>query len=193
MVFFLLMSLCATGQTRLISFRSHSGDMRHFRDAIERRAFDLEASNLGAAPTETVRNAQLDSVIRLPDGKAVLVTSEYCDETNRRNCRVVSTTKWSAGRDTVSGHPLFSKYHSLDSVKDILAKDYNFRNNIEEVVFVGYDNHKKPPKKTKKKSVVFLFWNKWPQIGLFLVLAMGSGLVAFSLWRLRGLKTSLAT
>ncbi len=180
------------GQTRLISFRSHSGDMRHFRSAIEHRAFDLEASNLGIAPTETVKNAQLDSVIRLPDGKAILVTSEYCDETNRSTCRVVSTEKWSAGRDTVSRHPLFSNYHSLDSIKNILARDYNFRNNIEEVVFVGYDNNKKPPKKARKKGVVLPFANKWPQVGLLLMLAFGSGLVAFSLWRLRGMKTPLA-
>lgn len=42
--------------------------------------------------------------------------------------------------DTIQNHPLFPKQHSLDSIKQVLANDYNFQNQLETIVFVGYDN-----------------------------------------------------
>ena len=40
----------------------------------------------------------------------------------------------------MANHPLFSHQHSLDSIKSVLALQYNFQNSIDSVVFVGFDN-----------------------------------------------------
>ncbi len=192
MVFFLLMSLCATGQTRLVSFRSHSGDMRHFRNAIEHRAFDLEASNLGETPKMELEMARLDSVIRLPDGKIVLVTSKDYSAVRLSTDGTTLPAERLPRRDTVMHQLTFPKYNDVDSIKKFLRSEYRFRNNIDSVAFVGYGKKEKA-KKSRKKGVVPAIWVQWPKMGLFLLLAIGSGLVAFSFWRLKALETSLAT
>lgn len=135
-------------QTKLIAHKRHSGN--DFSYALKNNTADIKDSNFGIAPTAQIRNAQLDSVIFIDNEKAVMVTSEYCRENFKRNTKD-SISFWRAGKDTVYNHVLFSKKHQLDSIKQVLKTEYNFRNDIEKVVFIGYDNQKKLSKKKKKQ------------------------------------------
>jgi len=130
----------ALAQTKMIAHKSHSGKKETFKIALENRIFGLEGSNFGEAPQPLVRTSRLDSVIFLSQKKAIMVTSDLCYKGRTKKSSV-----WSAGRDTVIDHPLFSKKHDLDSIKTILQTQYYFKNPIDSVAFVGYDNNKSTP------------------------------------------------
>ena len=141
--FLLLCAGTTFSQTKLIFHKSHSGSSSSFVKSI-----NGNYSNFGKAPIREVKNAMLDSVIFLTDTSAVMVTSEYCTRKGEYSpAEFEGTTKtrnqgklWRAGRDTVYNHPLFSRKHSLDSIKMVVATEYYFKNNIDNVWFVGYDN-----------------------------------------------------
>ena len=153
LVFVFGLFLCSQllfSQTKLIAHKRHSGS--DFAFALKNNTADIKDSNFGEAPTARIRNAQLDSVIFIDNEKAVMVTSNYCRENFKRNTKD-SISFWRAGKDTVYNHVLFSKKHQLDSIKQVLKTEYNFKNDIEKVVFVGYDNQKTLSKKKKKQFV----------------------------------------
>jgi len=176
-------------QTKKIAYKSHSGNNENFKLALENNLFDMENSNFGHAPQREVKTAQLDSVIFISDSLAIMVTSEYCTKTNPSNNKPIDNPRlWKAGQEKIYNHPLFSRKHSLDSIKTVLKKQYNFKNEIEKTVFVGYDNKKG---KYKKSSIVPLIspgeGNQPPSgpsvflvIGLIISLSL---LAAFISWR----------
>ena len=138
-----LASYALLAQTREIAFKSHSGSSKKIAVALENEFFDGDHSDFGAAPVYEVKTAQLDSVIFISDSVAIMVTTDYCTSTLRRsNVKDGMEHIWKAGRQKVFQHPLFSKRHSLDSIRLILKQQYFFRNPAEKVVFVGYDNNK---------------------------------------------------
>jgi hypothetical protein len=128
-------------QTKVISHKSHSGNKANFKAALNASIFDMSASNFGAAPIRIIRNAQLDSLIFLTDTSSVMITSETCWE-EERGRNIDDKSIWKAGKDTLDFHPLFTKKHSLDSIKKVLRKQYNFQNSVDSIVFIGYDNEK---------------------------------------------------
>lgn len=148
---FLLAGVTAFSQTKRIAFKSHSGSTTNFRIALDNNLFDMAGSDFGVAPQRTIKTAQLDSVIFVSDTMAILVTSQFCTLTDRDNDKPLGNPKlWKAGREIAYNHPLFSKRHSLDSIKKIIKEQYNFKNPVEKVVFVGFDNKK--PKKRKRNQ-----------------------------------------
>ncbi len=176
-------------QTKKIAFKSHSGSDKNFAIALENNFFGLGNSNFGHAPQREVKTAQLDSVIFISDSVAIMVTSEYCTKTDRSSNKPVDNPKlWKAGQEKVYNHPLFSKKHSLDSIKAVLKQQYNFNNEIEKTVFVGYDNKKRKYKKNILPVTGLPDNNDQtpfgPQFVLILSLIVGlSSLAAFiSLW-----------
>ncbi len=143
---FLCVQFCFS-QTKLIAHKRHSGTDFHY--ALSNNTSDIKDSNFGEAPTRLINTANLDSVIYIDDKKAIMVTSGYC-----REMRVIdSMSVWKPGRDTVYNHDLFSRKHQLDSIKQVLKTEYNFKNDIDKVVFIGYDNGKKVTKRKKKEFV----------------------------------------
>ncbi|KQK24698.1 hypothetical protein AR438_16075 [Chryseobacterium aquaticum] len=144
----LLWSCKAFSQTKLISYKSHSGDMKYFEKSIVEDSYNVNYSNLGVAPERFVTNSKLDSVIIINDKKSVMVTSLFCK--NRRNG---NTEKWKAGRDTVYNHAIFSS-ENIDSVKNILRRDYNFQNDIDSTVFLKYDSKTKKYKPISIKKAI---------------------------------------
>ncbi|MCD6066672.1 MAG: cell wall anchor protein [Bacteroidetes bacterium] len=136
---FLFMTTISLAQTKKIAWKSHSGSAATFSAAFENELFDMNFSNFGMAPTKIVKNAKLDSVIFISDHKAIMVTSEYCYDRYEK-----TTTLWEAGKDTVIDHPLFSRQHSLDSIKNVVKHHYYFRNPVDSVKFIGFDNKKIP-------------------------------------------------
>lgn len=134
-------AVASTAQTREIAYKSHSGRSENFGIAASNERFDPERSDFGVAPTSSVKTAQLDSLIFISDSAVIMVTSTYCRERAfSRDEPVAEDQRWSAGRKIVYLHPLFSKQHALDSIKQVLRQQYHFRNSIDSTIFVGYDN-----------------------------------------------------
>lgn len=187
------------GQTKLIAFKSHSGKMSNFEKALKHPEFDLMFHNLGMAPEPTITGAELDSIIFVSDTMAVMVTSNVCRNSpwyygNDTTIDFKTKTVWSEGRDTVINHPLFSQQHALDSIKEELKEQYYFRNEIEETVFVGFDNGNK--KKDEKEESAPLMDNIPPgengpgmMIFFMSLFALFIGLIA---WRLSLIKKEAA-
>jgi hypothetical protein len=128
-----------SAQTKEIAFKSHSGTATNFKSILGNELFDTD-SDFGVAPVRTVKNAELDSVIFVSDSVAIMVTSDYCRHIDVTTNQFETESLWKAGSKKVYNHPLFSKKHSLDSIKDVIRLKYNFRNPVEKTVFVGYDN-----------------------------------------------------
>jgi len=135
-------------QTKLISYKSHSGDMKYFEKSIVEDCYNINYSNLGVLPERYVTNSKLDSVIIIDSKKSVIVTSLFC-----RNRRSGNTERWRPGRDTVYNHPVFSEGNS-DNIKNVIKKDYHFQNDIDSTVFLKYDSKTKKYKPLPlKKSI----------------------------------------
>lgn len=147
--FALIFSSCQFfSQTKLISYKSHSGNMEYFEKSIVEDNYNTNYSNLGMAPQRYVTNSKLDSVIIIDDKKSVIVTSNYCKIRGNSN-----PEKWKPGRDTVYNHPIFSR-ENIESVKNELRKDYNFQNDLDSTVFLKYDEKTKEYKPITPKKVI---------------------------------------
>ncbi|RRJ89311.1 LPXTG cell wall anchor domain-containing protein [Paenimyroides tangerinum] len=146
-----LISFSMQAQTKMIAFKSHSGNAADFSNSVFKDIFDVNDANFGVAPERRVINSKLDTVIFIDEHKSVIVTSEFCREFHTND-----TTDWKPGKDTLIDNPVFI-ISNLDSIKSNLKKDYYFRNNIDSVVFLKYDAKKKTyknitPKKEKLKT-----------------------------------------
>ncbi|OBW42750.1 hypothetical protein AB670_00834 [Chryseobacterium sp. MOF25P] len=147
--FALVFSSCQIfSQTKLISYKSHSGDMKYFEKSIVENSFNTNYSNLGMAPQRYVTNSKLDSVIIIDDKKSVIITSNYCKIRGNSN-----PEKWKPGRDTVYNHPVFSQ-ENVEAVKKELKRDYNFQNDLDSTVFLKYDKKTKEYKLITSKKVI---------------------------------------
>lgn len=147
--FALIFSNCQmSAQTKLISYKSHSGDMKFFEKSIVKDSYNTNYSNLGMAPQRYVTNSKLDSVIIIDDKKSVIVTSKFCKTRSGETLE-----KWKSGRDTVYNHAIFSN-ENIDSVKNLLRKNYHFRNNIDSTVFLKYDTKTKEYKPISAKKII---------------------------------------
>lgn len=143
MKFFFILLTCtsfssAFSQTKLLFHKSHSGTAFSYAASLS-----SNPSNFGMAPTRRVESAALDSVVFLSDTSAIMITSNYCEYRGyyaEPSSPPRSSSLWKPGRDTVYNHPLFSHRHSLDSIRAVLATQYNFRNAIDSTAFIGYDN-----------------------------------------------------
>ncbi len=150
----LILSFCfqyGIAQTKLIAYKRHSGS--NFSYALTSNPNDIASSNFGMRMEPRVKNAQLDTVIFIDKERAIMITSEYCKDEFWIESKENNATLWKAGRDTVYNHPLFSQQHNLDGIKKILKEKYHFKNDIDKVIFIGYDNKKS----RKKKSDFTLF------------------------------------
>lgn len=135
-------------QTKLISYKSHSGDMKYFEKSIVENSHTTNYSNLGVAPERYVINSKLDSVIIIDEHKSVIVTSTFCK--TRRN---ENPERWKPGRDTVYHHSVFSS-QNIDSVKNVLRRNYHFQNDIDSTVFLKYDKKTKQYQPISSKKAI---------------------------------------
>ncbi|WP_131667102.1 hypothetical protein [Chryseobacterium taiwanense] len=127
--------------------------MEYFEKSIAEDSYNTNYSNLGIRPEPYIINSKLDSVIIIDDKKSVIVTSVL-----RKNKRTSNIEKWNPGRDTVYNHPIFSS-QNIDSVKNLLKRNYNFENDLDSTVFLKYDKKTKqykplPAKKTVKTAKI---------------------------------------
>lgn len=144
----LLCSSNIQSQTKLISYKSHSGDMKYFEKSIVEDRYNTNYSNLGVAPERYVTNSKLDSVIIIDDKKSIIVTSTFC-----KTRRSQTPEKWKPGRDTVYNHAVFSN-DNIDNVNKVLKENYNFQNDIDSTVFLKYDKKTKEYKPISTKKII---------------------------------------
>ena len=163
-------------QTKLIAHKSHSGNDATFALAVENNLFDISESNFGNTPEMRLENrSNLDSVIYVSNDKIIFVTSSTntCSA-ERRPINQLHLGIWENGRHIAANHNLFKRNHALDSIKKVLITEYSFQNNIEKVVFVGYDNKQEVKVEKKKKNYFPAFANepKSPN-SFFLIVILG--------------------
>ena len=136
-------SINLSAQTKEIAFKSHSGNKENFKIALNKELFGSEESNFGL-PTEKI-TYRLDSVIYLSDSMAVLVKTAYSQPFNGKE----NTAKRSGmKKDTLYKDPLFTRKHSLDSIKNVLKTSGQYVNPVNKMIFIGFDN-----KKSKKNTI----------------------------------------
>ncbi|MDG1331886.1 MAG: hypothetical protein P8P74_06130 [Crocinitomicaceae bacterium] len=154
-------AVLAFGQTDIIEMKSRNASLKKYERVSKIKMGDHVASNFGMAPMPEVKTAVLDSVKVLSDSTAVVYTSEYCtrgypllhidpiyvDSNGREINEPIRTYPnprvghlWRPGADTVLNHPIFTQRHALDSVKDVIDRDYHFNLPSDSITFIGFDN-----------------------------------------------------
>ncbi|MDG1331885.1 MAG: hypothetical protein P8P74_06125 [Crocinitomicaceae bacterium] len=161
-------------QTDIIEMRSRGASLESYEHNVSASSSYHVPSNFGAAPTMLVRSAVLDSVKSISDSITVMYTSNYCgrlprtrdlmeQERNRQNGQgpeKIYQAKgigelWEPGADTIVHHPLFRNVHSLDSVKEVIDKDYYFNLPSDSITFIGFDNSQGSVKKDSKQRIKY--------------------------------------
>ncbi len=197
-LFFLMLFvfIVAQAQTKIISHKSHGGKVSDFRTNYAFTIGESWFSNFGAAPQKIIKIAQLDSVVYINDSTTVMFTSLKChDEYDESDYPSI----WKAGKDTLLNHPVFSDNIEVDSMKNIIEKQYYFKNKIKDVIFIDFDKRKTnqniqqdnnqqdnnqqnylPPIFNKKSPNDFLYQKIFMLIGALLV-ALTVGLIASKL------------
>ena len=118
-----LFSITGYTQTKLISYRSHSGSTAHFRTAVEKDLFDIGGSNFGIIEVE-----KIDSVVMKSKNRIIV---------SRRFYGSVKGTQ----RDTLTSanaSEIFAAT-SMQNLKAALHKKYS-KANIDKTRFIGFDS-----------------------------------------------------
>lgn len=120
-----LISFGGFAQTKLISFKSHSGKKSNFKKTVENNMFDTGRSNFGIVIRHT---AYLDTVIYISETKAVLIQ------------RIESDYKSASIRkvDTVSDLQLYKKL-SKDNIMLKIQARYHFSKNKKKTILLGFN------------------------------------------------------
>lgn len=149
---FLFFVIC-NAQTKLISYKSHSGNSSNFRISVEKNLFDIDDYNLGEIPIRTETYNTLDSVICLSKTKIIRITSEYTQRYNKLNNQKYTATELIKTRkDTFEIAPKSKKRLTIKQVKKAFDTLRIYKNNTDSTVFSGFD---KKSRSAKKKGFVF--------------------------------------
>ena len=118
-----LFSITGYAQTKLISFRSHSGSNANFRTAVEKDLFDIGNSNFGIVEREIIDSVVMES----------------------RNMIIVSRRFFGSGksdqRDTLTGKNASEVFDAanVQSLKAALQKKYR-KAMLNKTQFIGFNN-----------------------------------------------------
>jgi len=139
-----LFSFACLGQTKLISFRSHSGNNANFRATVEHNLFDIGNSNFGTS-TQTID--KIDTVL-LQTKNTIIVMRKRYDFVRPMNKEY--NAKYY--RDTLTRTKAMDvfKADNTDSLKVKIRKMYKFAK-LDSVLFIGFDKRfKQKAAKTNK-------------------------------------------
>jgi hypothetical protein len=138
-----LFSMACFGQTKLISFRSHSGNDANFRNAVEHNLFDIGDSNFG---TFTQRVDKADSIVLKGNNKIIVLRKEY---TIIKPGNRISDIGYFRDTLTKVSYAIFFQANNIDSLKTELRQMYRKRYKfvqLDSTVFIGFN------KKFKQKT-----------------------------------------
>lgn len=144
-----LFSLTCFGQTKLISFRSHSGNVVNFRSAVEQNLFDIGNSNFGIA----IRHIEkVDSVIRKNNNEIIILIKSY-NIAHPFGPKQYNKTYHKDIISKVQFPELFSAT-SVDGLKSAISNVYIRRNEsvtLDSALFIGFDKQTRQKGKSSKK------------------------------------------
>lgn len=129
-----LFSVAGYAQTKLISFRSHSGSNAHFRTAVEKDMFDIGHSNFGIVEREII-----DSVVMGSNNRIIVSRKFHGSGKSDRSDTLTSA----------NASEIFAAT-SEQSMKAALQKKYR-RAMLDKTKFIGFNNKFKPTNTPKKK------------------------------------------
>jgi hypothetical protein len=133
-----LFSTTLFAQTKLISFRSHSGSNAHFRTAVEHNLFDIGKSNFGIVTTE-----KIDTVIMASNDRIIVIRKKYAGASNKA---------YKVSRDTLTkanASGIFAA-NSLESLKEAIQNKY-MTSGFDSIRFIGFNNKYRTSKNAPKK------------------------------------------
>lgn len=130
-----LFSIAGYGQTKLISYRSHSGNNANFRTAVEHDLFDIGNSNFGI-----VEYYIIDSVIMKSDNRIIVLRRRH--GSGNRKARWDTLTRANA-------KDLFAATN-MQSLKSALETKYH-PVSINKTIYIGFNNKFKGSIKSPKK------------------------------------------
>jgi len=129
-----LFSMAGYAQTKLISFRSHSGSNAHFRTAVEKDLFDIGYSNFGIVEREVI-----DSVVK-ESKNSIIVSRKFYGSAKR--------PKWDTLTNANASE--FFAATNMQMLKEALHKKYR-KAMLDDIRFIGFGNKFKQPNNVPKK------------------------------------------
>ena len=141
-----LFSVTCFGQTKLISFRSHSGSNANFRVAVEHDLFDIGKSNFG---THTERVDKIDTIILKTNKKIIILRKSYTITVPiRMKPYDIGYFRDTLTKATYADFFLANNGDSLKTaIRAMYRKMYKFVK-LDSTVFIGFD------KKFKQKGAL---------------------------------------
>ena len=129
-----LYSVIGFAQTKLISFRSHSGNNAHFRTAVEKDLFDIGNSNFGIVEREII-----DSVVKESKNRIIVIRKYYgsVDKVQRDTLTKANANEFFAAAN-------------VKSFKTALRKKYQ-RASSYNTTFIGFNSKFKTSNNAPKK------------------------------------------
>lgn len=206
--FTLLFALCTMAQTPHIMHLRMGGTEASFLTALQDPNAVIRLSNFGLPPTILVRKAVVDSVIAINDSTVVVVTSHQlkeefqwrttvydslsqdfvCTDTMiQRFLTYDSTGTWEPGRDTVVNHAVFNPQLSCREIHEKLARDFQIRQDFEQITFVGFDCSEQQ-QQSKRNAAPYFGWVSSQPPHFWSFLAVGLSLMYFLLLQIRPAK-----
>jgi len=136
-----LYSITCLGQTKLISFRSHSGNNANFRTAVEADLFDSGSSNFGIIAHPVTK---IDTVLLKDANTIIVMRKDYSSYSG--DVPIASTkVKYSRQIFTRAKRTDFFKALNVDSLKAKLKMEYQYPQypttlaRLDSTVFIGFD------------------------------------------------------
>jgi hypothetical protein len=133
-------------QTKIIAYKSHSGSRANYEIALTDELFTSDHDNFGLWVDDMEIVNDLDSVIRINDTTAIMVTRNGYGRTGK--IKIQKTI------DTVYNHPVLSgKPRLIDVKKELRDKNGNtYANSMDSVKFIGFEEKDAVKVKKKKKN-----------------------------------------
>ncbi len=138
-VFSLFLVTPKWAQTKIIAHKSHSGSTHQFAKKLASNTLNT-SSNFGIACFDHLV-IYLDSVVAVNDSITFLYKREVIQNTCNVQFQSLNSPKKSNTKiDTLINHPLFRNRGNLDAIKANLKQSYVYVNDMNKVVFRGFDN-----------------------------------------------------
>ena len=176
-LFAIFISTFLFSQTKLIAYKSHSGNMNHFETSVSKNIFDVNESNIGLPSWKT----KVDSVIFIENDKAVVVTKttrfQNDNEKGKRKTDTISLkySQKNMNFDSVEAQ-LRNKniYEIIQNETPVFIKD-NPKNSNHKKQKISKTKPQIKKSEIKKESVL--------KNGLMILVFIISGFIALQSWR----------
>ena len=150
-----LFSVTCFGQTKLISFRSHSGSNANFRNAVEHDMFDIGNSNFGIPPVPV---GKIDTVM-LKGNDKIIILRKIKRTRYGQGQKVVFETYYESETIIKANQPVFFDANNIDALKALIQKKYSTNrydiapgtNPFDSIKFIGFSKQFMQAKATQKR------------------------------------------